>query len=66
MRSCLSWDGHLVLAQCCLHGLAICPSVQLLAQFWLQDPVLLSVCLSVRPGQVVYPAQSPLQIGAMA
>lgn len=41
--SCLLWDGHLVPAQCCLHGLAICLSVQLLAQGSLQDPVFLSV-----------------------
>lgn len=56
MMSCLFWDGHLVPAQCCLHGLAICLSVQLLAQGWLQDPVFF--CLSVL-GQVMVPAPSP-------
>lgn len=46
MKSCLSWDGHSVPAQCGLRSLAICLSVQLLAQGWLQNSVFLSVCPS--------------------
>lgn len=56
MRSCLSWDGCLVPAQCCLHGLAICPSAQLLAQ---AGSSTLSSCPSVHPGAGVGSSSEP-------
>lgn len=55
MRSCLSRDGHVVPAQCCLCSLAIS-----LFNFWLRGGcrILSSCCLSIL-GQVLAPALSP-------